>query len=90
MRDAIKSKLTHPTDDDPEEERRGAAPEQQRGIGRRDVPPDKVEIKLEETRPGAVAETLKAADQMTGQAFNDVGRMDDEGVVRLEHPDDKM
>ncbi|KAK7277464.1 hypothetical protein RJT34_22477 [Clitoria ternatea] len=38
----------------------------------------KVELKVEESRPGAAAETLKAADQIAGQAFNDVGRMDDE------------
>lgn len=38
-------------------------------------------IKVEETRPGAVAEALKAADQMHGQAFNDVGKMGDEEVI---------
>jgi len=40
-------------------------------------------IRTEDTRPGAVAERLKAADQMTGQTFNDVGRLDDEGVTRV-------
>lgn len=41
-------------------------------------------IKAEDTRAGAVAEKLKASDQMTGQAFNDVGSMDDdEGVTRV-------
>ncbi|KAK7345447.1 hypothetical protein VNO77_16051 [Canavalia gladiata] len=45
---------------------------------------DKVVLRVEESRPGAVAETLKATDQMTGQTFNDVGRMDDEGVINVE------
>lgn len=36
---------------------------------------------------GATAEALRAADQMTGQAFNDVGRMQDEGVVVIERKD---
>lgn len=40
-------------------------------------------IRTEDTRTGAVAERLKAADQMTGQTFNDVGAMDDEGVTRV-------
>lgn len=82
--DAIKSKLTMPTD--VVEETREAREE---GVtGRREVPEDaeKVEIKVEETRPGAVASTLKAADQMTAQTFNDVGRMDDEGFI---HPEGK-
>ena len=48
---------------------------------------DKVTVKLEETRPGAVAGALKAADQMTGQTFNDVGPFDDEGDVRVERRD---
>ncbi|GLT93456.1 hypothetical protein SLE2022_112490 [Rubroshorea leprosula] len=42
---------------------------------------EKVVINLEDTRPGAVVATLKTADQMTGQTFNDVGRFDDEGAV---------
>ena len=33
---------------------------------------------VEDTRPGQVATKLKAADQMTGQTFNDVGEMDEE------------
>lgn len=48
---------------------------------------DRVVFKIEETRPGAVAETLKAADQITGQTFNDVGPLDDEGVTRLDRRD---
>ena len=32
---------------------------------------------VEDTRPGQVATNLKAADQMTGQTFNDVGEMDE-------------
>jgi len=40
-------------------------------------------IRTEDTRTGAVAERLKAADQMTGQTFNDVGPLDDEGVTRV-------
>lgn len=37
-----------------------------------------VTIDVEDTRPGQVATKLKAADQMTGQTFNDVGEMDEE------------
>lgn len=44
-------------------------------------------MKVEETPPGAVASIMKAADQMSGQTFNDVGRLDDEGVIRLERTD---
>ncbi|QHO26029.1 putative glycosyltransferase [Arachis hypogaea] len=36
-------------------------------------------VRLQKTRPVAVAEALKASDQMTGQAFNDVGRVDGDG-----------
>lgn len=39
-----------------------------------------VVVGLEESRPGALASTLKQADDMAGQTFNDVGRMDDEEV----------
>jgi len=46
---------------------------------------DKVVMKVEESRPGAMADTLKAADQMAAQTFNDVGRMDEEGVVRKKY-----
>lgn len=38
----------------------------------------------EETTPGAVASALEASDQMTGQTFIDVGRLEDEGVVRVD------
>ncbi|KAF3441749.1 hypothetical protein FNV43_RR15664 [Rhamnella rubrinervis] len=41
-------------------------------------------VNLEETRPGYVASTLKAADQMAGQTFNDVGRIDDECTFVIE------
>lgn len=44
----------------------------------------------EETRPGAVAEALKAADQMHGQAFNDVGRMGDEDVTIVERKETRQ
>ncbi|PON56129.1 Late embryogenesis abundant protein LEA [Parasponia andersonii] len=47
-----------------------------------------IEIAGEDTRPGYGATTIKAADQMSGQTFNDVGRIDDEGLIRLE-PTDK-
>ena len=45
---------------------------------------EKIEVNIEKTRPGAVAATLKAADEMAGQTFNDVGPLDDEGVIRLD------
>ncbi|TXG58381.1 hypothetical protein EZV62_016210 [Acer yangbiense] len=51
------------------------------------VGPEKVEINIEETRPGAVASTMKASDQMSGQTFNDVGvgRIAEEGgTIRLD------
>jgi hypothetical protein len=34
-------------------------------------------VDVEETRPGYIAAKLKEADQMSGQTFNDPGRMDD-------------
>ncbi|KAF3943166.1 hypothetical protein CMV_030246, partial [Castanea mollissima] len=43
-----------------------------------------VEVDVEETRPGYVASKLKEADQISGQAFNDVRHLDDEGKVRIE------
>lgn len=43
-----------------------------------------VEVDVEETRPGYVASKLKEADQISGQTFNDVGHLDDEGKVRIE------
>ena len=45
---------------------------------------EKIEVNIEKARPGAVAATLKAADKMAGQTFNDVGPLDDEGVIRLD------
>ena len=39
---------------------------------------------VEETRPGYIAAKLKEADQVSGQTFNDPGRLDDEGVIRLD------
>lgn len=68
---AMKSKLTQPVD---VVERHGGA----------ERPGEKVMINVEETRPGGVAEMLKASDQMTGQTFNDVGRLRDEGTIRVE------
>ncbi|CAK9323107.1 unnamed protein product [Citrullus colocynthis] len=44
-----------------------------------------VVVGLEESRPGALASTLKQADDMAGQTFNDVGRMDDEEVPSKNH-----
>lgn len=39
---------------------------------------------VEQTRPGAVASVLKSADQFAGQAFNDVGRIDEGGVPKVD------
>lgn len=53
--------------------------------GLKDLPEgrgEKVVMKVEDSRPGAIAETLKAADQNAAQTFNDVGRFHDEGIVR--------
>lgn len=52
---------------------------------------DVVLVNVEGTPVGQAAATLKAADQATGQTFNDVGRLDNEGkgvvvVERVEHP----
>ncbi|KAJ0089010.1 hypothetical protein Patl1_32309 [Pistacia atlantica] len=84
MTDAVKSKLTQATD--VVEETRAA---REHGSTGRTVPVERVEINIEETRPGAIAETLKTADQMTGQTFNDVGRIDDEGTIRIERKEDR-
>lgn len=54
----------------------------------RTVPAGTVENDIEETHPGAIAETLKAADQITGQTFNDIGRIDEEGAIRIERKED--
>lgn len=56
-----------------------------------------VEIDVEEKPAGATASAVefdvvetpagaKATDQMSGQTFNDVGRLDDEGRVRVDRP----
>ncbi|XP_054804399.1 embryonic protein DC-8-like [Prosopis cineraria] len=76
--EAIKSKLTQPSDVVGETR----AARERGGTGRRG---EEVLIEVEETRPGAVADTLKAADQMTDQTFNDVGRVGDEGTIRVQH-----
>ncbi|GMN39311.1 hypothetical protein TIFTF001_008536 [Ficus carica] len=44
-------------------------------------------VTLEETRPGYIAAVLQEADQETGQTFNKVGRIDDEGIIRIERKD---
>ncbi|KAK3226685.1 hypothetical protein Dsin_006547 [Dipteronia sinensis] len=64
MTEAIKSKFTHPLEEQ--------------------VGPEKVEINIEETHPGAVSSTMKTSDQMSGQTFNDVGRIAEEGTIRLD------
>ena len=38
-------------------------------------------IELEDIPPAAIAATLKASDQMSGQTFNDVGPIDEEDIV---------
>lgn len=70
MTGAIKSKLTGTTPSD--DETRAA-----RGD---DENPGKTTVKIDvkDTRAGQVATSLKASDQMTGQAFNDVGEMDED------------
>lgn len=48
----------------------------------------KIVVDVDDTRAGKTATTLKLADQMTGQTFNDVGRMDVEGkIVEVEAKD---
>ncbi|XP_027353211.1 embryonic protein DC-8-like [Abrus precatorius] len=47
---------------------------------------DKMVIEVEESRPGAMADTLKVAEQV----MSDVGRFDDEGVVHVERRREKM
>lgn len=56
--------------------------EQQGGTAREGD--EKIVVNLEKTLPGYVASTLKASDQMTGQTFNDVGRIDDESTIVTE------
>lgn len=41
----------------------------------------KIVVDVDETRGGKTATSLKQADQMSGQTFNDVGRMDAEGSI---------
>lgn len=41
----------------------------------------KMVVDVDDTRSGKTAATLKMADQVTGQTFNDVGRMDVEGSL---------
>lgn len=78
---AIKEKLTQPSDKKDESHMAGRD-EGERQNQRANA--EKVEVVyVEDTPPGAIASTLKAADQMSGQTFNDVGRIDDEGVVRV-------
>lgn len=58
---------------------------------------EREEVDVAETRPGEVAGKLYSSDQMHGQNFNDVGRVDggkarvevhidDDGKVRVESP----
>lgn len=76
--EGIRSTLTHPSD--VVEETRAAR--ERGGTGRRG---EEVLVEVEESRPGAVADTLKKADQMSGQTFNDVGRVEEEGTIRVQH-----
>ena len=76
--EAVKSKLTQPSD--VVEETRAAR--ERGGTGRRG---EEVLVEVEESRPGVVADTLKKADQMSGQTFNDVGRVEEEGTIRVQH-----
>lgn len=50
-------------------------------------PGEGVVIAVEDSCPGYVAATIKASDQMTGQTFNDVGRIDEEGLIKLDRTD---
>lgn len=83
IKDSTRGKLTTP--EDIVEETKAA---RERGVtGRKCLNKDtekEMVIPLEENATGAVASILKASDQMSGQTFNDVGRMDDEGVIRVE------
>ncbi|KAK7284942.1 hypothetical protein RJT34_19696 [Clitoria ternatea] len=47
---------------------------------------EKMVIRMEESRPGVIADALKAA----GQAVNDAGRMEEEGVIHVERRREKM
>ncbi|XP_011006298.1 PREDICTED: embryonic protein DC-8-like [Populus euphratica] len=84
IKDTIRGKLT--TAEDIAEETKAAR--ERGGTGRKclnkDTGNEEMVIPIEENATGAVASILKASDQMSGQTFNDVGRMDDEGVIRVE------
>lgn len=71
MTGAIKSKLTGTTT--PSDEETSAAASGGESTGKTFVAVD-----VKDTRPGYIATVLKAADQMTGQTFNDVGEIDEE------------
>lgn len=75
VKDAIKDKLSMPTD--VVEQTRAA---REYGGTRRGTEGEKVVV-VDETPVGATAHTLKAADQMTGQTFNDVGKLGSEGEM---------
>lgn len=45
---------------------------------------EKVVIKMEESRPGAVADAMKAAERALG------GEMEEEGILRVERRREKM
>lgn len=83
--DAIKDKLTMPSDIKRETE---AA----REYGGTKRPVDTYVVDVEKTPVGEAASTMKKVDQMTGQTtFNDVGKMDDQegvGVIHLERAGD--
>ncbi|XP_048127566.1 late embryogenesis abundant protein ECP63 isoform X3 [Rhodamnia argentea] len=81
---AIKEKLTQQSDEKDETPMAGRNEGKERDQGARAGVEAKVaEVYDEDTRPGAIATTLKAADDMSGQTFNDVGRINEEGVGRI-------
>lgn len=78
--DAIKDKLTMPSDIKKETE---AA--QEYGGTKRPVL-DTFVVDVDKTPAGEAASTMKKVDQMTGQTtFNDVGKMDDQEGVAVIH-----
>ncbi|XP_039174169.1 late embryogenesis abundant protein ECP63 [Eucalyptus grandis] len=87
---AIKEKLTQPGNKKDESSMAGRGEGEGRDRDQRAEAEKVVEVYVEDTPPGAIASTLKAADQMSGQTFNDVGRIDDEGVVRITDRHGKM
>lgn len=76
--EAITGKLTQPSDVAVEEMHEAC---EHSGSGRKKV---EIEVDVEETQPRYLAAKLKEADQISGQTFNDVGRINDEGTIRLE------